>query len=231
MMGSWRYYPVDRGRGLKQPQKPQTRWRTRIPTRSATKLSGTLAKICPMCGHKTVANSTFSCEEFPTKVADDDLSCVEPTKVSSKSRLMKTNDVESLCHVDEDDSVMRSDNDDGDDAEIYDVTYSSSHVSSQNNIYEAIEGSQNSVGTIGTESNSLYLCISEGRRNHLKSHMNVGWDDDSSPKEEKGEANHEDDTAEDGDASKNIVQRKKVQLRRSLTRTCSSIIESIKSLF
>jgi len=227
MMGSWRYYPVDRGRG-----RPQTRWKTRIPTRSTTKLSGTLAKICPMCGHKTVANSTFSCEELPTKVADDpddDLSGVEPTKVSSQSRLMKTNDVESLCHVDEDDLVMRSDNDD--DAEIYDVTYSSSHVSSQNNIYEAIEGSQNSVGTIGTESNSLYLCISEGRRNHLKSHMNVGWDDDSSAKEDKVEANHEDDTTEDGDASKKIVQRKKVQLRRSLTRTCSSIIESIKSLF
>ena len=74
-----------------------------------------------MCGQKTLANTTFSSEEIPTKVASCDVSGVEPTKVSSKSRLMKTNDAETSCHVDEDDSVMISDNDD--DTGMYDVTY------------------------------------------------------------------------------------------------------------
>ena len=76
---------------------------------------------------------------------------------------------------------------------------------------------------------------SEGRRNHLKTHKNVGWDDESSRKDENDEKTDlgVGDSAKDvdGDPSENVVQRKKIQLRRSLTRTCSSIVESIKSLF
>merc|ERR1712014_53683 len=46
----------------------------------------------------------------------------------------------------------------------------SSQASSQNNIYEDIEDSLPSLGS------DLYLGISEGRRNHLKSHKFVDWD-------------------------------------------------------
>ena len=79
------------------------------------------------------------------------------------------------------------------------------------------------------------LLASEGRRNHLKTHKNVGWDDENSQKEEKDEKTDlgvgDSKKDVDGDPSENVVQRRKIQLRRSLTRTCSSIVESIKSLF
>ena len=116
----------------------------------------------------------------------------------------------------------------------------STPTSSQNNIYEDIEGSQSSVGTT---SNSLYFCISEGRRNQLKLHKNVDWDHGDQQEEDTEDFCQQDKLKDDEtienetiDASSNtdqdkIVHRKRLQLKKSISRTCSSIIESIKSLF
>merc|ERR1712012_1072506 len=121
-------------------------------------------------------------------------------------------------------------------SDIYDETYNSSTpTSSQNNIYEDIEGSQSSVGTT---SNSLYFCISEGRRNQLKLHKNVDWDHGEQQESDTEDFCQQDKLKDDEtiDASSNtdqdkIVHRKRLQLKKSISRTCSSIIESIKSLF
>lgn len=129
-----------------------------------------------------------------------------------------------------------------DSSEIYAETYSYSQSSSQNNIYEDIEGSLASEGTLdtlGTTHNSLYFCISEGRRNQLKLHKNVDWDIDIGSKDADKmieptivKDDHA-DRKEDGPTSSadNLINRKRLQLKRSLNRTCSSIIESIKSIF
>ena len=107
-------------------------------------------------------------------------------------------------------------------------------LASHNNIYEAIEGSQASVTSIGTETNSLYFCISEGRRNHLKSHKNVGWDYDTCHKNNKSDpaaASVTQERSRKEDMGEITSNKKGLKLKRSLSRTCSSIIESIKSLF
>ena len=83
-----------------------------------------------------------------------------------------------------------------------------SQASSQNNIYEDIE---DSLASLGSETNSLYMCISEGRRNHLKSHKFVDWDYGLTP-----------DLNQQG---------RRRQIRKSLSRTCSSILETLKSIF
>merc|ERR1711971_1190719 len=131
-----------------------------------------------------------------------------------------------------------------DETQLYDDTYSYSQSSSQTNIYEDIEGSLASGGTLdtlGTTHNSLYFCISEGRRNQLKLHKNVDWDiveegnkDDkvTTPTTTIAKDDHEDRKTEALDSSSNnLINRKRLQLKRSLNRTCSSIIESIKSIF
>merc|ERR1711983_612823 len=132
--------------------------------------------------------------------------------------------------------------DSGNASDIYDETYNSASTptSSQNNIYEDIEGSQSSVGTT---SNSLYFCISEGRRNQLKLHKNVDWDHGDQQDEDTEDFCQKDKLKDDEtiknetiDASSStdqdkIVHRKRLQLKKSISRTCSSIIESIKSLF
>jgi len=89
----------------------------------------------------------------------------------------------------------------------------SSQASSQNDIYEDIE---DSLPSLGSDPNSLYLCISEGRRNHLKSHKFVDWDYEE---RDIPAINH------------NNLQRGRVQLRKSLFRTCSTILETLKSIF
>ena len=104
-------------------------------------------------------------------------------------------------------------------------------LTSHNNIYEAIEGSQASVTSIGTETNSLYFCISEGRRNHLKSHKNVGWDYDTCPKTNNNSDHETQESSRKEDTGEITSNKKGLKLKRSLSRTCSSIIESIKSLF
>merc|ERR1712203_1156165 len=86
----------------------------------------------------------------------------------------------------------------------------SSQASSQTNIYEDIADIAQSPGS---ETNSLYLCLSEGRRNHLKSHRFVDWDYD-----EKSEA-----------APGQKTWRS--QLRKSFSTTCTSILEMFKSIF
>jgi len=127
--------------------------------------------------------------------------------------------------------------------QLYEDTYSYSQSSSQTNIYEDIEGSLASGGTLdtlGTTHNSLYFCISEGRRNQLKLHKNVDWDIvENSNKDDKvtttpttiAKDDHEDRNEASDSSSNNLINRKRLQLKRSLNRTCSSIIESIKSIF
>merc|ERR1711981_1498362 len=90
----------------------------------------------------------------------------------------------------------------------------SSQASSQNNIYEDIADieDEESPGP-GSHTNSLYLCLSEGRRKQLMSHRFVDWDYD-----EKREAGAGEKTW-------------RSQLRKSLTTTCSSFLEMIKSIF
>merc|ERR1712083_705300 len=83
----------------------------------------------------------------------------------------------------------------------------SSQGSSQSNIYEDIE---ESLTRLGSERDSLYLSISEGRRNHLRSHRFVDWDYGTTEK---------------------LQIRRRLQIRKSLTRTCSSILETLKSIF
>merc|ERR1719350_687370 len=131
-----------------------------------------------------------------------------------------------------------------DQGQLYDDTYSYSQSSSQTNIYEDIEGSLASgatLDTLGTTHNSLYFCISEGRRKQLKLHKNVDWDIvENSNKDDKVTTqaptivkdDHDEDRKEASDSSShNLINRKRLQLKRSLNRTCSSIIESIKSIF
>merc|ERR1719270_2556517 len=97
--------------------------------------------------------------------------------------------------------------------------------------------------SVGTTSNSLYFCISEGRRNQLKLHKNVDWDHGDQQEEDTDDFCQQDKLKDDEtienetiDASSNtdqdkIVHIKRLQLKKSISRTCSSIIESIKSLF
>ena len=97
------------------------------------------------------------------------------------------------------------------------------------------------LDTLGTTHNSLYFCISEGRRKQLKLHKNVDWDIvENSNKDDKvttqaptiAKDDHDEDRKEASDSSShNLINRKRLQLKRSLNRTCSSIIESIKSIF
>merc|ERR1712001_224773 len=93
----------------------------------------------------------------------------------------------------------------------------SSQASSQNDIYEDIE---DSLSSLGSDTNSLYLCISEGRRNHLKSHKFVDWDYEL-PAGGRGRQ----------DTTDKLLNRRRIQLRKSLSRTCSSILETLKSIF
>ena len=94
------------------------------------------------------------------------------------------------------------------------------------------------LDTLGTTHNSLYFCISEGRRNQLKLHKNVDWDivetsnkDDKATTPTIAKDDHEDKKEASDSSSNNLINRKRLQLKRSLNRTCSSIIESIKSIF
>merc|ERR1712066_1150988 len=154
------------------------------------------------------------------------------------ARLSRTSDVTKLWSSQIISQPLRR----SDESQLYDDTYSYSQSSSQTNIYEDIEGSLASGGTLdtlGTTHNSLYFCISEGRRNQLKLHKNVDWDIvEESNKDDKVTTTStiKDDHAdrkEDGPTSSadNLINRKRLQLKRSLNRTCSSIIESIKSIF
>merc|ERR1712066_908604 len=154
------------------------------------------------------------------------------------ARLSRTSDVTKLWSSQIISQPLRR----SDESQLYDDTYSYSQSSSQTNIYEDIEGSLASGGTLdtlGTTHNSLYFCISEGRRNQLKLHKNVDWDIDIGSKDADKmtvptivKDDHA-DRKEDGPTSSadNLINRKRLQLKRSLNRTCSSIIESIKSIF
>ena len=80
--------------------------------------------------------------------------------------------------------------------------------------------------TLGKPSDSLYLCISEGRRNQLKRHKDIGWG------EENGHEMREDcDNDDNVGRHNNLVKRKRLALKRSLSRTYSTIMESLKSIF
>ena len=75
----------------------------------------------------------------------------------------------------------------------------------------------------------------------MKLHKNVDWDDgddqtepddcqQDKPKDQENIPNETIDASSNTDQDK-LVHRKRLQLKKSISRTCSSIIESIKSLF
>merc|ERR1711936_1394198 len=247
MMGSWRYHPVSVSDG--------GQWRSG---------SGSEAGLCPMCGHRSRSVSRGSrpgtgdrmynyLAHLPRVEAARSRS--RPSEAGRHARLSRTTDVTKLwsSQITEasggqdvtklwSSQIMGPPRRHSDSSEIYAETYSYSQSSSQNNIYEDIEGSLASEGTLdtlGTTHNSLYFCISEGRRNQLKLHKNVDWDIDIGSKDADKmieptivKDDHA-DRKEDRPTSSadNLINRKRLQLKRSLNRTCSSIIESIKSIF
>merc|ERR1712150_107996 len=93
----------------------------------------------------------------------------------------------------------------------------SSQASSQTNIYEDIaDVAWQSPGPgpgPGSDTNSWYLCLTEGRRNHLKSIRFVDWDYDEKPEAAAGQKTW------------------RSQLRKSFSTTCTSILEMFKSIF
>ena len=80
--------------------------------------------------------------------------------------------------------------------------------------------------TLGKASDSLYLCISEGRRRQLKRHKDIGWGEETGH-----EMMREDCDNDNVGRHNNSVKRKRLQLKRSLSKTYSTIVESLKSIF
>merc|ERR1712226_1548941 len=89
-----------------------------------------------------------------------------------------------------------------------------SSETSENNIYEDIADIALQSPGPASDTNSLYLCLSEGRRNQLKSHRFVDWD-------------YHDEKPDNGPGEKTW----RSELRKSLSTTCSSILEILKSIF
>merc|ERR1711982_38325 len=203
-MGSWRYIPA-------AADQTEVSWRPK----------------CPLCGHKSRPNSQIVKSSHKFHIRNFPLSRNKSTDFlgSKHQRLGRAADVSqlwsssSLVALRLNRSKVTEDS--GNASDIYDETYNSASTptSSQNNIYEDIEGSQSSVGTT---SNSLYFCISEGRRNQLKLHKNVDWDIvEVSNKDDKettpttiAKDDHENRNTEAMDSSSNnLINRKRLQLK------------------